>query len=156
MKKQKGQTLVEALVALGIAVTIVSAIVVVVLSSLSNSQFSKEQNLANHYAQEGMEVVRRIRNQSWDNFLSLNSTYYCLSSGSITLSQKDLNGCGQNIGVFVREVEIQHDAPSCNEASEVNVIVSWSDGKCTDANDTFCHKVSLVSCFANNNSISAP
>lgn len=156
MIKEKGQTLVEALIALGVAITIVSAIVVSVITSLNNAQFGKNQNLANHYAQEGMEIVRQIRNSNWETFSSLASTYYCLASGSSVLSQKGVNGCGQNVGIFVREVDVEHSSPSCNSASKVSVTVSWSDSQCTDSSNSFCHNVSLVSCFANNNLVPTP
>ncbi|MBI3069818.1 MAG: hypothetical protein HYY87_00750, partial [Candidatus Levybacteria bacterium] len=58
-KVQKGQTLIEVLLALGTAVVVLSATVVAVLSALNNAQFSKNQSLATQYAQEGMEVMRK-------------------------------------------------------------------------------------------------
>ncbi|MBI2195691.1 MAG: hypothetical protein HYU48_01445 [Candidatus Levybacteria bacterium] len=75
MNSQKGQTLIEALIGLAVAVAIISAIVIAVISSLSNAQLTKNQNQANHYAQEGMEIVRQIRNSSWTSFTNLSSTY---------------------------------------------------------------------------------
>jgi len=156
MIKEKGQTLVEALIALGVAITIISAIVVSVISSLSNAQFTKNQNLANHYAAEGMEIVRSIRNSSWPSFIALSSTYYCLSQDSKTLLLKGASGCGQNVGIFVREVNIEHNSPSCVGTSRITVYVSWSDGKCTDASNAFCHNVDLISCMGNNNAVPSP
>lgn len=155
MTYEKGQTLLEALVALGAAIVIISSIVIAVISSLSNAQFSKNQNLANHFAGEGMETVRKIRDASWTNFLSYTSTYYCLSQNSTTLIPKGL-GCGQNVGIFVREINIEHNNGSCNSNTRATVQVSWSDNKCTSTTDTFCHKVKLVSCFSNNNAVPTP
>ena len=154
--KEKGQTLVEALIALGVAIVIISATVISVISSLSSTQFTKNQNQANHFAQEGMEIVRGIRNSSWVSFLNLSSTYYCLSTSSATLTPRGAGGCTQNIGIFVREVVIEHSSPSCIGTSRVTVNVSWSDSKCTDSSNTFCHKVTLISCFGNNNAVPTP
>lgn len=157
MMKEKGQTLVEALIALGVAIIIISAIVVSVISSLSNAQFTKNQNQANHFAQEGMEIVRGIRNSNWLSFQALSSTYYCLAANSTTLVFKG-TGCSPNpnVGIFVREVNIDHSSPSCIGTSMVTVNVSWSDSKCTDVSNTFCHKVSLASCFGNDNAVPTP
>jgi len=56
---QKGQGLVEALIALGAAVIIIAAITIAVITAVSNSDFSTEQNLATGFAQQGMEIVRQ-------------------------------------------------------------------------------------------------
>ncbi|OGH11242.1 MAG: hypothetical protein A2857_06465 [Candidatus Levybacteria bacterium RIFCSPHIGHO2_01_FULL_36_15] len=58
---KKGQTLVEALVALSALVIIMSAITYAVISSTSNSIFIKRQNLANKLAQDGMEYFRNAQ-----------------------------------------------------------------------------------------------
>lgn len=74
MKKQRGQTLLETLLALGVCVIILSAITVIVISSLNSTQFTKRQNLASQYAQEGMEVVRKIRDSGgWPAFSALSA-----------------------------------------------------------------------------------
>lgn len=156
MKREKGQTLVEALIALGVAIVIISAIVVSVISSLSNAQFTKNQNQANHFAQEGMEIVRGIRNSSWTTFSALSSTYYCLSANSTTLVVRGADGCGQNVGIFVREVLVEHSSASCVGTSRITVNVSWSDSKCTDTSNTFCHKVDFISCLGNNGAVPTP
>ena len=154
---EKGATLIEALIALSVAVAIVSAIVVAVISSLSNAQFTRNQNQANHFAQEGMEIVRQIRNNSWISFINLSSTYYCLDENSKALTTKGVSGCGQNIGIYIREINIEHNnSPSCVGTSRVTSNVSWSDAKCTDVRNTFCHKVTLISCMGNNNAVPTP
>lgn len=111
----KGQTLVEVLLALGTAVVVLSATVVTVLSALNNAQFSKNQNLATQYAQEGMEVMRKMRNSNWTLFSSY-SDQYCLDQNSTQLLERDPNtqGCnGQNVGIFAREVDIEKDSLDC-------------------------------------------
>lgn len=156
MTGQKGQTLIEAVVALAVAITILSAIVVAVVSSLSNTQFTKNQNQANHYAQEGMEIVRQIRNASWASFVNLTNTQYCLLANSKTLDTRGAGGCGQNVGIYVREIDIEHNSPSCVGISRVTVNVRWADAKCKDSSNPFCHNASLISCFGNPNAVPTP
>ena len=157
MIKEKGQTLLEAMIGLGVAIAVVSAIVIAIISSLNNTQFSKNQNLANQYAQQGMEIVRKIRDASWANFSAYTSTYYCLAQNSTVLTAKFGISCGQNVGIFVREIDIEHNSASCQSIfSKATIIVSWSDSKCTSTQDIYCHKITLISCFANNNAVPSP
>lgn len=162
--KEKGQTLIEALVALGAAVLVLSAITVAVISALNNTQYTKNQNLATQYAQQGIEIMRQINQSSWETFSSYNARRYCLAQGDTfpcplgsatgSCSQSSQTSCGQNYGIFVREVDIaQGSEASCSDESiGVTVIVSWSDGKCTDPGNVYCHNVKLNSCLSNLNS----
>lgn len=114
-KAQDGQTLIEVLLALGTAVVVLSATVVAVLSALNNAQFSKNQNIATQYAQEGMEVMRKMRNSNWTLFSSY-SGQYCLDQNSTQLLGRNLTtqGCnGQNVGIFAREVDVEKDSLDC-------------------------------------------
>lgn len=161
---EKGQTLIETLVALGAAVLVLSAIAVAVISALNNTQYTKNQNQATQYAQQGIEVMRQISQSSWGTFSAYNARRYCLaqgdtapcilgsSTGSCSLSSA--TSCGQNYGIFVREVDIAQgsDVSCSNESIGVTVIVSWSDGKCTDPSNVYCHNVKLNSCLSNLNS----
>jgi type II secretory pathway pseudopilin PulG len=149
--KEKGQTLIEALVALGAAVLVLSAITVAVISALNNVQYTKNQNLATQYAQQGVETMRQLSQSNWGDFSSNNNTNYCLPDGSSTLVDFPVNGCGQNIGIFVREVDIAQSSLSCSGAVLITVIVSWSDSKCQDPSSPYCHNVTLNSCLSNHN-----
>lgn len=179
MKKQKGQTLLEILLAFGVAVLTLSAITIAVISSLNNAQFTKNQNLANHYAQEGMEVIRKIRDSSLANLASYKKAteyaYYCLPADTIELSpalvsDSATNCGGPNVGgIFVRKVILEHNFLDCSalnptpgptpplisKGSRIRITVAWSDGKCPSGN-IFCHKVELISCFSTIDLRSAP
>ena len=54
---QKGQGLLEALVALSAAVIIIAGMTIAAITAVSNSDFAKYQSLATDYAQQGMEIV---------------------------------------------------------------------------------------------------
>jgi len=162
--KQQGQTLIEALIALGAAVLVLSAIAVAVISALNNVQYTKNQNLATQYAQEALETMRQISQSSWITFSGYAAGRYCLAKGDATpcllgsltgsCSQNPSGTfCGQNYGIFVREVDIaQASKITCSSGSiGITVIVSWSDSKCS-LNDPYCHNVMLNSCLSNHNS----
>ncbi len=162
---QTGQTLIEAIAALGVGVVVVTAIVVVVISALNNAQFSKNQNLAAQYAQQGMEIMRQMRDSDWSSFSLYGNGSYCLDKDTTTLFVKDalpVNGCShggsnpQNVDVFARRIDIEENSSDCsNSQTKVLVSVSWSDNKCTTSN-LYCHKVDLVSCFSDFGVVVAP
>ncbi len=179
-----GQTLLEILLAFSVLILVLSAIVVGISTSLSNTQYTKNQNLANSYAQEGMAVVRQIRDSSWNSISSLSdystNTKYCIGPGLILTQLTSLNCLTQSPvpagGIFSREVRFEHNSSDCSAGTpstptptptppppgsipiftKVTVIVSWSDNKCPSGDNIYCHKVELVSCFSNIDQKQAP
>ncbi|RJQ24933.1 hypothetical protein C4577_06700 [Candidatus Parcubacteria bacterium] len=157
---QKGQVLIETLIALGVAVVVVAAITTIVISSLNNAVTARSQDLASGYAKQGIEVVRNMAKNSWNNFQSMDQINYCLDKDASVPTPKGVGSCGQNVDNFVREIEINHlsvsceyDDPSNPVNTQVVVTVSWTDGKCTDRDNLFCHKAELESCFSNVNNL---
>ena len=154
MKNQRGQILVETLIALGVVVIIIAATTTIVISSLNNALFAKNQDLASGYAKQGMETVRNMAKTNWIDFLDMEDINYCLDKNSATLSASLVNGCGQNVDNFKREIAIDHDSHYKCTNTNVVVSVSWIDGKCTDTSNLYCHKVELESCFSDVNNLS--
>ncbi|OGH14056.1 MAG: hypothetical protein A2687_02215 [Candidatus Levybacteria bacterium RIFCSPHIGHO2_01_FULL_38_26] len=153
LKYQRGQSLVEVLLALAVAVLVITAITSVVIVALNNTTFSKNQNLANAYAQEGIEFVRALRDKSYSTLLLYNTSApnsYCLAGGStvpVAKSGPDCDGEGNIQGGFIREIFI-HESVDCEPGGDfrrVIVTVSWKDGKCTGGN--FCHRARINSCI---------
>lgn len=155
----QGQTLLEVVIALGVAVIVVSLIAIAVIFALNNATYSKNQNLATQFGQEGMEIVRQLRDSDLAVFNSLSGNY-CLAKGVKILNDSNRKqvDCTQNVDIFKREVIIYPPSsvfscpanPPATTAplTKVQVIVSWSDNKCSSS-DLFCHKVELASCLAN-------
>lgn len=148
-KWASGQTLIEVLVALGIVSVIVTALVSIVVTSMSNAQLSKNQNQALQYSQEGMEVVRGLRDSDYVAFRNYNSTF-CLGKGSVVLGADCVNPNIDNF--FLRKVTIVQSGCSPNVA-RVLVNVSWADGKCP-ASNALCRVSTLESCLSVVNSVS--
>lgn len=153
----RGQTLLEAIIALGAILIVLSATSVAVVTSLNNSSFVKQQNQANKLAQQGMEYVRdRISTDKFADYVGLSQTVatstQCLGELS-TPSPFTPGRCATaNIqNTFKREVTFS-SVTQCGSSSsfvdglEVIVDVSWASGKCPVGN-TFCHKQELKSCF---------
>lgn len=151
---QAGQTLLEILLAFSVSILVLSAIVIGITTSLSNTQYAKNQNLANYYAKEAMAVVKQVRDSSWTNFSSKIQPMYCLSQNSTILTEPNppLINCGQNVGIFSREINFAHSSSDCSNGkisgSKVTIKVSWSDNKCP-IGTPICHKVELITCFSN-------
>lgn len=68
----KGQSLIEILVALAIFILIISVIFVLVSSSFLNNRQGQETLQALFLAQEGLEAVRSIRDNNWTDFVDGN------------------------------------------------------------------------------------
>lgn len=62
---RKGQSLVEAIVAIGITVLVITGLVVLAVGAVRSATVSRNRALAVQYAQEGMEALRSIRDRSF-------------------------------------------------------------------------------------------
>jgi Tfp pilus assembly protein PilV len=157
---QKGSTLVEALLALTFVIIIITAVVISVITSLSSTDFTKNQNLATQYAQEGLDIARYMRDNNYTVFRALPSNrLYCANIE--TSSIENGGSCNIVIDNFRRQVYLNHNgdaqggANRCTNATYVASIVSWADGKCRSETD-FCHKVQLDGCLYDINRVPNP
>jgi type II secretory pathway pseudopilin PulG len=159
MRNQKGQSLIEALVALGIATIVVSAIAIATITAVNNADFSKYQNQASNYAQQGMEILRQQSQADWSSFVSkAGAINWCLDYDTVTLRNPGATPCSKNINnFFVRTVQLSSGigGSACEGNVQANVVVSWTDGKCASSTD-YCHNVTLTSCIANLSEVPAP
>lgn len=139
----KGQTLIETLLALVIAIIVVTSVTSAVLASLKNAEYSRNQNLAQQYAQQGIDYIQQLRDTD-------TTTYQTLSGGSGDQCPTSGITGGCTINGFKRTIVFNRG--NCAAVSDANltqttVTVSWSDGKCSPAGST-CHAVQLVSCLS--------
>lgn len=149
----KGQGLIEALVALGAGVIVISTIAIAVITAVNNSDFSKNQDLAKTYAEQGLEIIRGIARNNWNEAVAGN---YCLAKDSTILESG--NTCSENVDNFVRSVKIANsdDPQDCQGGRKVTVSVNWLDGRCKDANKPYCHSATVESCIFNIQSVPMP
>lgn len=157
-ENQKGQTLLEVVIALTALLLILAAISIVVTTSVSNSTFIKNQNKAGKYAQEGMEYVRNLKVSNYADFIANYPTgTYCLSDDQplSLVSVAQIGPCRANVeNSLIREVLIETDAAKCPSGRKVTVTVRWTGGKCPVSDvqsERYCHKSQVVSCLVDNN-----
>ena len=66
-KIERGQSLIELIIAIGIFTAVVSSLSFFVLNSYVAGRLSYEMGKADFLAREGMEAVKSIRNNNWDD-----------------------------------------------------------------------------------------
>jgi hypothetical protein len=158
---QKGQSLIEAVIALGAATLIVSAMAVAVITAVNSADFGKNQSRATYYAQQGIEILTQKSLSDWTSFKDVNGSYMgdkCLGDDNkfipifnCPLSQPT-NLPGPNAaGFFIRQTHLQGGLNTCTEGISGVVTVSWIDGKCKS--HAYCHSVELDACFTNIDSV---
>ncbi len=162
MRSEKGETLIEAILALSISVIIATAVVTAVISSLSNSNGIKAKNTATNFAQEGLDRVRDVKTQDFSLFTtSYPTNTYCMdSTGNLTPYS---GSCGKLESIYLRTAYINHTGQDqratatqpCASGSFVAVKVAWTDSKCQSSLD-YCRNVELSSCFVNTNALQNP
>ena len=64
---EKGQSLVELLVAIAVFTLIISGLAVFVLDSYSSGRLSQELTIADFLAQEGLEATKSIKGNKWQD-----------------------------------------------------------------------------------------
>nr|MBI5455686.1 prepilin-type N-terminal cleavage/methylation domain-containing protein [Candidatus Levybacteria bacterium] len=100
--KQKGQTLIELLIAIGLSAILIPALLVG-FSATRNGRAQQEQRLqATSYLKEAQEAIRIIAANNWDNLA--NSTYHPVVSGStwaLAAGPEAISGFG-----FTRQIVI--------------------------------------------------
>ncbi len=124
---QVGQTLVELLVALGIAAVVVVAMIALASTSLANITFSRLQGESNRLARTTMEWLRSERDTDWDTFASRVGTW-CMPTLSWTIGTACTSGNPIPDTDFFREVVLGQISADKIEAS---VRVYWTDSKGT-------------------------
>ena len=151
---EKGQSILEVMIALAAATIIITAIVAAVISALSNEQFSIGQNQATQFAQEGLDSMRNLSQTDWNTFVNY-PQYNCLGKNETIPTQRSGTICPENMdtGSFIREIWIESNSctsptPPSLLNTKVTSVVKWADGKCMGAGDEqYCHKVELISCY---------
>lgn len=145
--RQNGQSLIEVLVALSVAILVLGALVILVLTSLKNAQFAQNQAKATKYAQETMEKIKSLKdrdelinltgqpNITFKTFLtgtSCSSSPCCFNfiSGQLTqVSYSISTGCLTETlsdSQFKRQI-IFTTAPAVINPKTLSVKVTWID-----------------------------
>jgi hypothetical protein len=129
-KSKSGQSLVEAVVAVGMVILLVTGLVSATTSTLRFGQMSKDRTQALQYAKEGLEIVRIIKEANWNDIPLVTQTH-CLSKGQQTLGGEVLGECPHDIdGKFSRTLTFSDDGSHCIAAEscrKVTMTVGWEE-----------------------------
>ena len=156
-KSQKGQTIIEAIVALMTILIILTAISIVIVNGLYNSRFIKNQNEANKYAQQGIEFVRNMQKNDLEQFGELvlddlgevpEFSTFCIDEENNTLTSDNCVPNTANLaGTYNRTVSFSPPGSKCHDSEIItSVSVKWSSSKCPESN-RYCHMSQLESCL---------
>lgn len=99
---EKGQSLIELLLAIAIFVIAVSALAFLILDGYVSGRLAEEITIANFLAEEGMEATRSIRDNNWND----------LTTGSHGLAISGNNwvfqGISETIDKFTRLITVEN------------------------------------------------
>lgn len=147
IKNQKGFSLLEVMVAITILLVGVLALVSLLVSTINVTRLVQNKLIAAMLVQEGIEVVRNIRDNNWhDNLdwnsgLTINGNYTVQYNSSFLTSitppgpflRKDANSryqySGGNNTIFRRTIVITNnpDGLGSTEDLKVESIVTWTE-----------------------------
>lgn len=148
----KGQSLIEILLSFALLTIVLTGIVISITSALSNATYAKNQAQASQYGQEGLEMIRGIRDSDYASFKG-KSGNFCFGSDDTTLGSPTSACNTKNVGEFIRSVYIDQSGCGVNLA-KVTITVAWRDGKC--AAGSYCRKSNIVSCFSTVSPLQSP
>jgi Tfp pilus assembly protein PilV len=131
-KENKGQSLFEVVVAIGISALVITGIVSLATNSIQNSSYSRDSTLASNYVVQTNEWLRHERDSNIAKFkeyaTDLDMPTWCLKD--LTWSAYNYKICGTEDYItgtnFVRQIVF---APESTNVVQVNVTVSWKDSK---------------------------
>jgi type II secretory pathway pseudopilin PulG len=123
----KGQSLIEAIVAVGMVSLLMVSLLALVSLSLKNARVAKARTTAVSLAQEGIELMRAYRDYNWNTFFSKADNNYDLPLNWVVtdaLSDPCPNQPAVN-QIFWRCVRL-----TAIDADEVTaeISVSWNEG----------------------------
>jgi hypothetical protein len=135
IKNQKGQVLIEILVAFGLAMILVPALLTGFISSESGKAQGIERQNALASLKEEEEMLRSIREKAWNN-IATNGTFYPKISGTgLVLSTNTADG---NVNGYTRKIIIANAYRDANQklaltgtldpsAKLITLTVSWGN-----------------------------
>ena len=116
---RSGQSLVEAIVAIGITVLVITGLVVLAVGAVRSATISRNRSVAVQYAQEGMEALRSVRDRSFSE-LPTSGTNRVVWTGA---DWGVLVG-SETIGSFTRSFTSEQTSPG---KLKIVLSVAWTD-----------------------------
>lgn len=124
-----GQSLVEAVVTLGIVLLMLSGLVIATISSLHDVRVSKNRAIASQYGQEILEIARRERDSGWSAFLAKDGKKYCVNGQGVLSETVGISSCPEVGSGFRRTLDFAYTP--AGQTMDVASTVSWTEGAMT-------------------------
>jgi len=133
---EKGIGLVEMVIALGVAIIVITAMVSLSVYTLRSSTQGEIMFEASKYANEYLERVRLTRDSStsWSSFITTiqncdTSNCYYNSSGNVTTGQEAISGTSPQVTRYFRVTNVSGGTVALTDTVvRVSVTVTWSIG----------------------------
>jgi hypothetical protein len=121
-KNQSGQSVIELILASAIFVIFASGSVMAVIQGYNSNRLSLELTVANQFASEGIEAVRSIKNQSYANLTSVNSSSRAVvrNVSNVWAFGADNSSDSFDSGKYTRTVKVE----SVNRDGSGNIVSS--------------------------------
>lgn len=119
-----GQSLIEMIVVLGLVAVLITSVVVGSTFSLKNQQLSGTRDTSLKYAQQGIELMRSLRDTSWATFETYTGTWCLGEDNTLTVYVDSCTPLYEDI--YQRVAVFAWD--STNERMSVKVLVTWKLG----------------------------
>lgn len=124
---QSGQTLLELVIAVGVVAVVITALISAVTASLRYSQATRLRSRGVKYAQEAIELTRKLRDTgAWDAFMAYSDGdgSWCLDELGVWTDDDGSGTCPiSGVSNFWRNVRFVWSDPTM----EVTARVSWAD-----------------------------
>lgn len=133
-RTKAGQSLVEAVVSIGIALAIITGLVVLAVGAVRTATLSRNRSLAVQYAQEGIEALRSIRDRDFSELPTSGGPYQLVWTGS----EWSTAAGTETVGIYGRSFTASEPASG---KLRFDLVVSWTDSAGT-------HSVDLITYLA--------
>lgn len=132
LQSQKGQTLVEVVVAIAIIAIAFFGIIELGRSSLRSADTAKGELVGVNLAREGIELVRAIRDNAWEG-------------GATSVAWSDISNMAFNEIMYINsDLSYEIEVP-LNNNGKADLLLKYTDGLPTDDNratpDSYVHNV---------------
>lgn len=118
--RREGQTLIEAIVTISIAVLIITGLVVLAVTAVRTATLSRNRSRAVQYAQEGIEAVRSVRDRSFSELPTSGGPYRLVWVGS----EWQVVAGTESLGTYSRSFQVSQPVSG---KLKINLGVSWTD-----------------------------
>ncbi len=128
----RGQSVVEVIVAFGLATLFLPMIVSGFAATRGGKVQQEQRNLAIGYLEEGVSAIRSIREESWKN-IAAGGTYHPVLNGT----RWSLSDGPEVLGDFTRSLVIEDFSPFDPSIKKITASVSWNNTIPTSVSTTF-------------------